>query len=97
MAFVYCYYNNDHELLWQQDQVPSSYVKIRHIHDKVFYHRPVEFVRPKIRELQSSEGWKERERERERGNEERRIICTIWKMNVSCASQPILIIDFKGN
>ena len=64
MAFVYCYYNNDHELLWQQDQVPSSYVKIRHIHDKVFYHRPVEFVRPKIRELQSSEGWKERERER---------------------------------
>ena len=60
MAFVYCYYNNDHELLWQQDQVPSSYVKIRHINDKVFYHRPVEFVRPKIRELQSSEGQRER-------------------------------------
>ena len=91
MAFVYCYYNNDHELLWQQDQVPSSYVKIRHINDKVFYHRPVEFVRQKIRELQSSEG------QRERSNEERRIICTIWKMNVSGASQPILIIDLKGN
>ena len=59
------------------------------MNDEIFYQRPVEFVRPKIREL--------RGREREGSNEERRIICTIWKMNVSGASQPILIIDLKGN
>ena len=56
IAFVNCFYNNDPELLRQNNPEHSSYVKKRHINDEIFYQRPVESVRPKIREI-------ERERE----------------------------------
>ena len=72
IALVYCFYNNDHKLLWQNNPGSSSYVKKWHMNDEIFYQRPVESVRPKIREIQNLEG------ERERRNEEKRTTCTMW-------------------
>ena len=49
--------------MWLNNQGPSSYVKIRHTNDKIFYQRPGESMRPKIREIQDLEGEREREKE----------------------------------